>query len=277
VSGRAPLLYGLFAVIGVVAAVVFSMTLGSGGYPVAATGSPPTSLASGEPSPGGSATPSSSGEASAEPQPTAEPTAPPTPTPQPTKTPRPTPTPNTNPTIVSFEAPKTEDCTNASAGSITLAWEIVNATGVTLSIEGGGIYATYPGLSQTVEVPFGCEQNDLTKTYTLTTTGGVGPPATITKKVTAKAPRIKSFTLGPAECQSTSGSVGIAMSFEIVAATGAQLKIVGGQVYANYNTKATDDIIQFDCSKPSQTFRLTTTGGFGEEDTMKILVDNPLL
>ena len=261
--------------LGIGAAVLLALTQGGGGTPVVPTGST-AAIASGSAAPSGSLlVPSASTPPSM--SPTDEPTATATATegPQPTKTPQPTPTPNTNPTIVSFDAPKTEDCTNASAGTIQLSWTIVNATGVTLSIDGPGPFASYPGLTQTVEVPFGCDHSQLDHTYTLTTTGGSGLADKVTRTVTARAPRIKTFTLGPAACPSASGSVGIALSYEIVAATGAELKR-DGAVYTTYSGKLNDDIVQFDCAKASQTFRLTTTGGFGEADTMKIVVNRSL-
>jgi hypothetical protein len=275
VSGRTPLLYGLFVLLGVGAAVVLAFTLGGGTPSASPTAAPPTTvIGSTEPSAGESLpAPSPSPEPS--PIVTSGPTATPEVTPKPTKTPKPTPTPNTNPTIVTFDVPKTEDCTNATAGTITLSWEIANATGAALSIDGPGVYDSWDGISQTVEVPFGCNHGQLTHTYTLTTMGGSGPADSKTKTVTAKPAKIKTFTVGPANCPSASGSVGVAMSFEIVAATGAQLK-VDGAIYANYTGKTADVTIPFDCTKASQTFRLTTSGGYGEEDTMKVVVDRSL-
>jgi len=277
-----PLLYGLFALLGVGAAVVLAFTLGSSGSPVGATASPPTTaIGSGEPSPVGSVGPPSPSPAPS-PVLTIGPDVTPATTPKPAKTPRPTPTPNTNPTIVTFDAPKTEDCTNDTAGTIQLSWTLANATGAALSIEGAGIYNSWEGTSQMVEVPFGCDHNQLTHTYTLTTMGGSGPADSKTKTVTAKAPKIKTFTLGShgspglAACPSASGNISIELSFEIVAATGAQLK-VDGAVYANYSSKVVNTTIPFNCANPDpQTFRLTTTGGYGDADTMKVVVNRSL-
>ena len=289
-SGRGPLLYGVFAiVVGVSAAVVFGLTVGGGPAGGAASASPPPiAVGSATPSIAVSVEPSGSGPVTSPPAssaplttPTLSPTpaAVPTPTPAPTPrvtpkpTPKPTPTPNTNPTIVSFTVPKTEDCTGGSAGTIHISWKVANATGVTLSIDGPGIFDSYPGTSGATDLPFGCSHQQLTHTYTVTTTGGSGPAARITRTVTATKPQIKTFTLGQPACPGPSGSVGIAIGYEIVAATGATLTR-DGAVYTTYSTKTSSSnwTVVYECSNPSQTFALTTTGGYGTEATKTIVV-----
>jgi hypothetical protein len=99
------------------------------------------------------------------PPPTIEPTA----GPPPSATPRP-------PRIRSFVAPETIACADPShSGFIHVRWEVRNATGVTISIDGPGIYKEYEGLTGEDDLPFSCGQPH---TYLLTTVGGVGEPAT---------------------------------------------------------------------------------------------------
>ena len=293
-SGRGPLLYGVFAiVVGVSAAVVFGLTVGGGPAGGAASASPPPiAVGSATPSIAVSVEPSGSGPVTSPPAssaplttPTLSPTpaAVPTPTPAPTPrvtpkpTPKPTPTPNTNPTIVSFTVPKTEDCTGGSAGTIHISWKVANATGVTLSIDGPGIFDSYPGTSGATDLPFGCSHQQLTHTYTVTTTGGSGPADGIERTVTAAKPQIKTFTLAQPDCPpSNTGIVGIAFAYEIVAATGVRLDRVGAtQPEGNFSGKrsASGLTIQFDCSKgEQQSFVLTTTGGYGQEASKTIVV-----
>lgn len=296
-GGRGPLLYGIVAVlVGVAGAIIFGLAA-SGGASVAASASPPAvAIGSAAPSMGESplvspvgtgASPLASESAqptptpATAPPPTLAPTPAPTPvatpktTPRPTPkpTPKPTPTPNTNPRFVSLAVPKTEDCTGGSAGTIRISWKIANATGVTLSIDGPGLYDSYPGTTGTVDVPFGCSHQTLSHTYTVTTTGGSGPAARITRTVTAAKPQIKTFTLGQPNCPGPSGSVGIAITYEIVAATGSTLTR-DGAVYANYNGKTSSNgqTVVYECANPSQTFVLTTTGGYGTEATKQVIV-----
>ena len=287
-SGRGPLLYGLIAiVVGVAGAIIFGLTVGGGTSPATASASPPT-IAVRSAAPSAIASPLASGpspvasslaSAAAPPTPTPTPTPRPTPTPTPRPTPRPTPTPtprptpNTNPRFVSLTTPKTEDCTGGTAGTIRISWKVANATGVTLAIDGPGIYDSYPGTSQTVDVPFGCSHQILSHTYTVTTTGGSGPPARITRTVAVAKAAIKSFVLGQPNCPGASGSVGIAIAYEIVAATGAELTR-DGQLYTTYQTKKSGNgwNVVYECANTSQTFVLTTTGGFGPEATKQLVV-----
>jgi len=278
---RSPLMLGgAAAVIGVVLALLLG-GLGLFGAPTNATASPTApsgslapspslvAVGSGEPSPGFSLDP---GVTPA--PPTAAPTA--EPTPKPTKTPRPTPTANTNPTILEFDAPKTVDCTSEFGVTIHLTWRVINATGVTLSIDGGGLYMTYPGFSGSDDVPFGCDDDIPTHTYTLQTTGGTGPADERTRSVKWGSPKILSFDMGRANCPDTAATVGIDMSYEIKFATGAELWR-DGELYSTYSSKVVDTSgIVFDCGEPERTFTLITTGGYGSPATMDVIVKRRL-
>lgn len=267
---REPLLLGTIgAVVGIVLALVIFGGFG-GGSPVSTSGTGTQAA--------GSAAPSATLAALVSPEATAEPTAPPVTDPPPTATPTgapptatPAPTANTNPAIVSFEVPKQEDCTNSTAGSVTVKWTIKRATGVSISIDGPGIYDSYAGLTGEVVLPYGCDQTVLQHTYTLTTIGGTGPAASVTKTIKTRAPSIVSFTVGKPDCSGGDPFVGISISFQVRAATGATLDRDGAP-YSTYNTKATDDIVQYDCSQNDQEWTLTTTGGYGPEATRSIKV-----
>jgi hypothetical protein len=91
--------------------------------------------------------------------------------------PEPTPTTSTDPAILEFEAPESVDCGDPNfPGTIHVAWSVTNATGVTISIDGPGIYQRYQGQTGSADVPFACGEEQ--HTYLLTTTGGTGPAAT---------------------------------------------------------------------------------------------------
>lgn len=277
---REPLLLGLSgALIGVLLAVAL-VVFGLGGTDGTATASPtalpqpsaaPTLTAEGSPSTG----PSEGLPPS--PEVTLAPTAAP-PTAAPTKTPRPTPTPNTNPVITKFTIPSVVDCTK-TAPTIHIAWTVRRATGVTLSIDGGGLYQAYSGTSGSDDVPFGCSPNVRTHTYTLRTTGGTGPAASITKSVKWGAMKIVSFSMGPnavANCPTDSGMVGIDLNFEVKYATGAELEH-DGQLYSTYSQKVVHMTgINYDCTKAQQVFTLTTTGGYGTPAKKMITVTDGL-
>ena len=277
-SSRGPLLYGLIAiVVGVAGAIIFGLTVGGGTSPAAATASPPQVAAG---SAASSAVASALQSASS---PVASPTAldsvlsSATPGPAPTSnpTPKPTtrPTPNTNPAFVSVTIPKTEDCTGSTAGTIQISWKIANASGVTLAIDGPGLFDSYEGRSRAVDVPFACSHQQLSHTYTLTTTGGSGPAARVKRTVTAAKPQIKTFVLGQPACP---GIVGITFQYAVAGATGVQLER-DGAIYGTYSGKTSSDglTVQYDCSKGPQTFVLTTTGGYGTEATTERVVQPP--
>ncbi|HXG25874.1 MAG TPA: hypothetical protein VNL94_03360 [Candidatus Binatia bacterium] len=273
---REPLLLGIIgALIGIIVAmVIFGGGLGGGGL-AGASVTPTAAGPSTEPSatltaetsvPSAEATPAPSTDAPTQP-PTAAPTA--TPAPTPAKTPKPTPTVNANPTIVSFEAPQQEDCTNATAGSVHLKWTIRNATGVTISIDGPGIFMEYPGLTNEVDLPYGCDFVNLQHTYTLRTVGGTDPAASITRTIKTRAPSITSFTVTKPDCPTDSGTVSVTMTYEIRAATGAELRI-DGVLWATYNGKQVSVPVGYDCTQNDQEFVLTTTGGYGPAATTSI-------
>lgn len=79
--------------------------------------------------------------------------------------------------IASFSAPGTVNCTSAT--TITLSWTTKNATSVTISIDGPGIYSTYP-VNGSASLPFACDGKS--HTYLLTAKGPNGT-ATSTRVV----------------------------------------------------------------------------------------------
>ncbi len=269
--GREPLVLGVTgALIGVGLAVALLVFGNFGGDGTAGASASPTILPgqSVPPSLVAGASPLPSGDATVAPATTA-PTA--APTPKPTKTPKPTPTANTNPAIVTWEVPKLEDCTGTTGGQIHVSWTVARASGVSISIDGPGIYDSYAGLTGEVDLPYGCSDTILEHTYTLTTIGGTGPAATRTKTVKTRPASVVSFSMGEPDCGPGDTFVGISMSFEVRAATGAELRR-DGSVYSTYSSKATDDIVLYDCSKESQVWKLTTTGGFGDSASKSVKV-----
>src|SRR5439155_18221090 len=105
--------------------------------------------------------------------PSLAPTTGPTNPPAPTKTPGPTATPNTSATIVSFTVPTTINCNNPDnpAPFAHLSWKVKNATGVQIFIDSPtGLYDSYPGTSNSADVPFSCSATH--HVYYATTTGG---------------------------------------------------------------------------------------------------------
>ena len=177
-----PLLIGGGVALAAIALIALAVVL-FGGSPAA---SPLPSFAAGSAGPSAGA---SGGTVSAAPSlaptsaaPTAEPA---TPQPQPTQgapaTPRVTPVPA--PAIISFKGPATVNCADPSYdGFITLTWLVTDADSTELSIDGPGIYQSYPGVQGNYRVPFGCGAGE--HRYTLTTVGGIGPAATRTLTIT---------------------------------------------------------------------------------------------
>jgi hypothetical protein len=66
---------------------------------------------------------------------------------------------------------------------IQITWVVKRATGVTISIDGPGIFKRYPGATGLATVPFACGAGDTKHTYTLTTTGSAGAAVHVTKTV----------------------------------------------------------------------------------------------
>lgn len=103
----------------------------------------------------------------------------------PTTTAAPTTTVSTAPTIVSFVVPLTANCSgNPATVSITISWKTTNTTKVDISIDGPGIFQTYPGSSGSDSFPFACSNSS--NTYTLTGHGSDGTTVSRTTTV-AKA------------------------------------------------------------------------------------------
>ena len=194
------------------------------------------------------------------------------PTPKPTRTPKPTPTPNTSPAIIEWVVPKQEDCTGETGGSIHVSWRVARADGVSVSIDGPGLYDSYAGKTGEIDLPFGCSDVVLEHTYTLRTIGGTGPAATLTRTVKTRAPSIVSFAMGTPDCGLGEDFDGISMSFEIRAATGAELWR-GENLYGTYTTKADDQIVNYNCSKALEDWTLITTGGYGDPASKTVTVN----
>ena len=176
-----------------------------------------------------------------------------------------------DPLIVSFTTPKQEDCTNDTAGSVHVSWEIENATGVSIAIDGPGIFAEYDGLTGSMDLPYGCDTTVLKHTYALKTIGGTGKWMRVIRTIRTRAPSIISFSVGKPDCGGPDQFVGVSMAYEVRAATGAELRR-DGVAYSTYSAKATDDIVLYDCTKPSQVFKLITTGGYGAAASKSVSV-----
>jgi hypothetical protein len=266
-------------VVGAVLIVLVGLAIAGGfGNPgtVVATGTPAASstlTADVSLEPTTSAEPGATGTAapSQEPAATTGPTPVPTAAPTAHATPKPTATPNTAPAINVFNVPANIDCTDqAFSGFIHISWSVVRATGVTLSIDGNGIYDSYANTTDAADVPFSCGQV-FSHTYKLTTTGGTGPAATSTKTSKAYAPKIVSFTVDQAaSCPQGATIVYVNVSYQIAYATGATLYYadtqggLGSAVYTTFvNKEYANYPVMFDCSKAERWFRLTTSGGFG--------------
>jgi hypothetical protein len=82
------------------------------------------------------------------------------------------------PVINSFTTPENIDCHNGNLQNFTVSWSTTNATKVTISIDGPGIYDTY-GPSGETSLPFNCSSSH---TFLLTATSSDG--TTATKQVT---------------------------------------------------------------------------------------------
>lgn len=146
--------------------------------PSSATPSPPVAVS---PSPGPTVPVVPTGPLDS-PMPTTATTPEPTGTAAPPATPRP-------PEIVLFrrenytgDRRNVVDCTDpAFDGTIFLRWELHGATGARLSIDGPGLFASYDGKTGDASVPFSCGEQS--HTYTLRTTGGNGPPDSVTRTI----------------------------------------------------------------------------------------------
>jgi hypothetical protein len=82
------------------------------------------------------------------------------------------------PVIVSFSTPESIDCHNGNVQNFTASWSTTDATKVTISIDGPGVYETY-GPSGDASLPFNCSSSH---SFLLTAYGADG--TTVTKQVT---------------------------------------------------------------------------------------------
>ena len=134
---------------------------------------------------------------------------------------------------------------------------------MTISIDGPGAYDSYTGSRGEADLPFACEEPQ--HTYTLTTTGGLEPPASLTRTFKRGAPRIVDFAVIGPNCTGDP-TVPVNVTWEIAYATGVEVW-VDGALYATYSGKKSPleghAAGTFDCSKSSQEYRLVTTGGYG--------------
>ena len=167
-----PLLIGggvALAAIALIAVLVVALT----GTPAATTSPslvPSAPPASGAPTDGAAASSSTPTAAPA----TTTPVTEPPPTEAPPATPKITPVPA--PAILFFTGPKSVDCGDPGYdGFVTLKWEVTDAESTSLSIDGPGVYLTYPGVANSPKVPFSCGAGG--HRYTLSTIGGNGQPA----------------------------------------------------------------------------------------------------
>lgn len=94
----------------------------------------------------------------------------------------------TTATIVSFTTPENIDCHNGNSQMFTASWTTQNATKVTISIDGPGIYDTY-GPNDSVSLPFSCGSSH---TYLLTAFDADGH--TVTKQITLQPRNVQSST-----------------------------------------------------------------------------------
>lgn len=78
------------------------------------------------------------------------------------------------PTITSFTTPENIDCHNGNSQMFTASWAVNGAEKVTISIDGPGIYDTYPGTGS-VSLPFECSTSH---SFLLTAYGADGQTAT---------------------------------------------------------------------------------------------------
>jgi hypothetical protein len=157
------------------------------------------------------------------------------------------------------------DCTRADFdGLIHLVWQLRNATGASISIDGPGIYQSYSGLSGADDVPFTCDP--LQHTYTLTTFGGVGGDVTETRTIKVAQPRIIDFAISGGTCADAGDTFDVVLTYQIANATGVELRVDGAdEPIASYSGKSGQNLPagSYSCAQPSQTYELTTTGGWG--------------
>jgi hypothetical protein len=214
-------------------------------------------------------------------QPTDTPAATPTPTSSPTATPTRTPTapPTPRPArIRTFEADVPEggiDCNvSPEPTSIHLEWEIARATGVTLSIDGPGIFDSYDGPSGSADVPFACGERR--HTYLLTTTGGDGAAVSQEIVVRRARPRVIEFFTGTLSLNSACNQTFQRNFFwKVDNAVGVTIW-VDGQEYGSFTGREGSTSLPYDCAnkQPPITYRIETTGPYGPHDSLEIEVSH---
>jgi hypothetical protein len=97
------------------------------------------------------------------------------------------------PVINSFTTPENIDCHNGNSQMFTASWSTSNATKVTISIDGPGIYDTY-GPSGETSLPFSCSSSH---TFLLTATSSDG--TTATRQVTLQPRNVQAQGAGDEE------------------------------------------------------------------------------
>lgn len=90
------------------------------------------------------------------------------------------------PVIVSFNTPENIDCHNGNFQMFTASWSTSHATKVTISIDGPGVYDTYPANGET-SLPFSCSSSH---SFKLTAHGANGQ--TVSKTVTLDPRNVQS-------------------------------------------------------------------------------------
>ena len=95
------------------------------------------------------------------------------------------------PTIVSFTTPDDIDCHNGNLQNFTAAWSTTDAVKVTISIDGPGVYKTYPA-SGSDSLPFNCSSSH---SFLLTAYGQDG--RTATKTITLQPRNAQTSTTTP--------------------------------------------------------------------------------
>ena len=97
------------------------------------------------------------------------------------------------PTITSFTTPGDIDCHNGDFQMFTASWSTANATKVTISIDGPGVYKTY-GPSGSDSLPFNCSSSH---TFLLTAYGADG--RTVTQSITLQPRNVQPATTSTSE------------------------------------------------------------------------------
>ena len=239
-----------------------------------ASGAPATSVASSTVQ----SSPSADVPMTIAPTPTANAATTPTPTPTPTTAPTapPTATPAATPKparVKSFAASDTViDCNvEPEPYQVHLEWSIARATGVTISIDGPGIYDSFAGETGSADVPFACGEPK--HTYTLSTTGGDGAAASQTVTVKrAKPAFVEGDTSVPGlttnvQCTSPINRI---LYWHVENASGVKIES-GGVVLGTYDGVASNVQVPFDCTvSDTQTYHLTTIAKYGPQATFDV-------